>query len=404
MKKLMFLAFIAMVLTVFNACQNDGLESGLQFTVEKKVLTTEEQILKEKLVESSEIVMEIISEKTVLTEILDYFKDKNHRRLYFKDIFEKESDLKSFSTSSSIFKSRFLECYHKKNKLKSTEQDLINYLIDNGVNIYIPYSFDNFPIKKQNEPTITSDPIDNEEENIGFKIFEDGQKEEVLVNDEYNLENPVIVLMPEEENLQFYQNLKSATSGISTVSLGEIYCKYMAESYFHGDLEVVVLRGTAVGYDASKDVLVGSFLNMTPIQVTRDDVREAQKGYRKGWVPVYIPWDTNWDTNLLEQCIAAYEDDAEGTVTITGSTKTGGGFEISGVKLTNEYSAGFSRVVTTSNQIFGLQQWDRGWFYATQTYMNEYDKTYFKDDWKWNGWPIRKLSNEFWITMTNSEY
>lgn len=139
---------------------------------------------------------------------------------------------------------------------------------------------------------------------------------------------------------------------------------------------------------------------MATVTLPRKYVRYAKKGWQKGWFKVNLLWDSNWDDSKIQQVFSVYEYDKQEETTIEGTLKTT--FKHNVVLDGNTYPIGsevpisLSIKVKSDNDVFGIQEWNRAWFYKTNNISNG---NVFRGSWKYDGWSIRALSNTFWFTM-----
>ena len=361
------------------SCEKD--ESGQipQSSKSKKVLNESEIILKENLNQTARILANIVQEDAVINELsLIYNERRATYNLCFKDLL---ADPKGVDDSFKNLRERFLKECESTGLIKGYE-DIVSYLTKNNCYLYCPYPSSFYP-KGITSFTVAAHPIDNDIEGIGYK-FEGKRIREVMVNEEYADKNPVLLIMPKDET-EGESKGEIITSGtgakgdpVYEVRIGKIRCANFCGGLFEGTLELRVSRGYPV-MDTSTEEVKGTFAVVIPIDYPRDYAKAAINNWtvhsNGGWYYQYIIWDSNWKPSKTQQCILVYEydqvkevstsatvgyksDDMTGTVTATAKTTYRGDF-------------------------LGINEWDRDWFYATNTNPGPYDE--IKD-----GWTVRK--------------
>ena len=127
--------------------------------------------------------------------------------------------------------------------------------------------------------------------------------------------------------------------------------------------------------------------SVIPVNYPRSYAKAAIREYTVhssgGWFTVNMPWDTNWRPEKVQQCILAYEYD---TVKETSLTATVG---YKSDNVTPTVTATLK--ATYSGDFLGLVEWDRDWFYRTNTTPGPGDEV--KD-----GLTVRKTCPDFKLT------
>jgi len=167
-----------------------------------------------------------------------------------------------------------------------------------------------------------------------------------------------------------------------------MFAATMAESggLFEGTLELRISRGFPE-YNLATGVPTGKFSTVIPIDYPRSYARAAINDYtihsEGGWLTVNLPWDTNWKTAKVQQCILAYEYDKQSESSVSATV---------GYKPDNLNTALTVTAKTTySGDFLGINEWDRDWFYLTNTNPGSGDEV--KD-----GWTVRKTCPDFKLT------
>ena len=358
-----------------------------QGTVGKKVLTGSETILRQNLDQAAKIVADIIQDEAVMSE-LTLLSEENREfySLMFRDLLDES---KGISSSFKNLREGFLnEC--ATNESKGGWGELASYLAKNDCYIYCPYPTSFYP-KGTNSFTVAAHPIDNDVENVGYR-FEGKKMVEVKVNEEYTDKYMVLLIMPKDEDNDDLKGLNvmdspgSKGDPVYEVKVGKVRCADYCGGLFEGELELRLSRGYP-DYNITTGVITGKFTTVIPVKYPRSYAKAAINNYtvhsEAGWFTVSIPWDTNWRVEKIQQCILAYEYDTvkESTVNATVGYKTD--------TLSSTVTA--SLKATYSGDFLGISEWDRDWFFRTNTNPGPDDEV--KD-----GWTIRKTCDEFKLT------
>ena len=384
MKKLIYVIAICLLVA---GC--DKYDSGPvnHDTVGKRLLTGSEIILKQNLDQAAKIVADVIQDEAVMTE-LTLLSEENREfySLAFKDLLDES---KSVSGSFKNLREGFLNgCASSESK--GGWGELASYLAKNDCYIYCPYPTSFYP-KGTNSFTVAAHPIDNDVENIGYR-FEGKKMKEVKVNEEYADKYMVILIMPKDEDKddQKGSEIKDPTASKSDpvyeVRIGKVRCANYCGGLFEGELELRLSRGYPE-YNMTTGAVTGKFTTVIPINYPRSYAKAAINNYtvhsEAGWYTVSIPWDTNWRIDKVQQCILAYEYD-----TVKESTESASvGYKKDDISPTITVSM----KATYSGDFLGLSEWDRDWFYVTNTNPG------YGDDVK-DGWTVRNTCKEFKLT------
>jgi hypothetical protein len=347
--------------------------------VGKRVLTGSEEILKNNLDQAARIIADVIQDDAVVNE-LTILSDENRTfySLSFKDLLDES---KGPGGSFRNLREKFIEgC--ASSETKGNWSDLANYLAGNDCYIYCPYPSDFYP-KGTSSYTVAAHPVDNDIENVGYR-FEGKKKLEVIVNEAYADKYQVLLIMPEDEDNDDVKGLADIASDppkgdpVYEVRVGKIRCADFCGGLFEGTLELRATRGYPV-LNPSTGELGGTFTTAIPIDYPRDYAKAAINNWtvhsNGGWFFVNIPWDTNWKTSKAQQIILAYEYDQVSESTVSGTV--GYKSDVPNISLTASIKT------TYRGDFLGIAEWDRDWFYATNTKPGPYDEV--KD-----GWVVRK--------------
>ena len=198
MKKVLILLLGAIVL-ISSCSKEENLSSRKTDSVVKKILTPEEVVLKNKLEAASQVVRDVVLKSPeVVKEVSDLINRKMYRDDYipFKDLFEPQenSNLKSAGIQSTLFEKTFDEIINSKSDINS---ELKEFLVAADIVLYSPYPIEDYPVENQ-LPTCTSDPIDNDIENLGYQLEDDGSYLMVEVDEEYSEDYPVWIVIEDD--------------------------------------------------------------------------------------------------------------------------------------------------------------------------------------------------------------
>jgi hypothetical protein len=360
MNKLLYTLIICVLLAGCDKYDSGQINQG---STSGKVLSGPETILRGNLDKSAKILAEIIQDETVMDELATlYNEDRTFYILPFSDLFDEN---KSISSSFRTLREKFLSnC--ATSDAKGTWLDLANYLAKNGCYIYCPYPSSFYP-KGTRSMTVAAHPIDNEFEGRGYR-FEGKKVKEVTVNEEYADTYPVVLIMPADEQETDIKgeavDNKSVSKGnpVYEVKVGKIRCADYCGGLFEGELELRVSRGYPE-YNISTGGVDGKFSVVIPVDYPRSYAKAAINNYTVhsygGWFSVFLPWDTNWKTEKVQQIIMVYEYDSVKESTISSSV----GYKPNETTSTITVSV----KVTYSGDFLGISEWDRDWFYATNT-------------------------------------
>ena len=358
-----------------------------QSPVGTRVLTGSETLLKSNLDQAAKILTDVIQDEAVMSElVLLSEENRTFYSLSFKDLFD---EAKGADGSFKNLREKFLNgCASA--ETKGDWGDLASYLAKNDCYIYCPYPSSFYP-KGTNSFTVAAHPVDNDIENVGYR-FEGKRKTEVTVNEEYADKYQVLLIMPGDEDNDDVKGLNitdipgSKGDPVYEVRIGKVRCADYCGGLFEGELELRLSRGYPE-YNLATGVVTGKFTTVIPVYYPRSYAKAAKNDWtvhsEAGWYTVSIPWDTNWRTEKIQQCILVYEYD-----TVKESTESASvGYK------KDEYSSTVTVTTKTTyaGDFLGLVEWDRDWFYRTNTSPGSDDDV--KD-----GWTVRKTCDEFKLT------
>ncbi len=138
------------------------------------------------------------------------------------------------------------------------------------------------------------------------------------------------------------------------------------------------------GY-ASRDASTGQVNPNFPangVHLSRKDIRKNR------WVHPFRIWTTNWKTEQTNNALGVWEEDTQGSKTLTGSLS--GAFKVGTATLTA--TVGYSKTVVTQDPILRNTNMDRNYFFRSAA--QNVENRGFQD-----GWPIRNAYNCVDFTM-----
>jgi hypothetical protein len=309
--KISIFCMMFMLTSMFYAC-NESTDEMIQTQnpeIEYKTLTSSEIVLKNQLADAAMIVAEIATDQSVLDEIVATIKIQPRimeDRVKFADIMNPKQQLKSVKIE--IKTGKFAAAF--KNQLKESglksASTLIEELAAKGVEVYIPYPIEDYP--KGTDVVVTSTPLDNEYENIGYIVG--NTKKTVLANQKLTEKKPVIIITPSVVSVEEIaktasinnskSNLKSInidpmsvwdnTAYTFTIFLDYVYIKNdYVEGLFQPEGQIHYCSG-GVSFDSSNS----SITNKTTSEENHSSQRFPRKfeGYaRNGYVKGMFPLD-----------------------------------------------------------------------------------------------------------------
>lgn len=371
MKKIIYVLTICVL---FAGCEKYDSRQVNQ-KINKRVLSGSETILKENLDQAAMILAEIMQDESVLNEVsVLYNEDRDFYMLSFEDLFD---EAKSPGNSFASLREQFLgKCDAMGSK--GTWQDLADFLAKNGSYIYCPYPSSFYP-KGTKSMTVAAHPVDNDEEGPGYR-FEGKKMLKVTVNEDYADTYPVILIMPRDEKEIEYKGIDIKNEEVSKgdpvyeVKVGKVRCASYCGGIFEGELELRISRGYPE-FNLTTGSVTGKFSTVIPINYPRSYAKAAIHDYTvhsyAGWYSIYLPWDTNWRFEKAQQIMMVYEYDSVKESTINSSV----GYKEDDISSTVSVSV----KVTYSGDFLGIGEWDRDWFFATNTYPGPGDEV--KDEW-----------------------
>jgi hypothetical protein len=389
--------YVLAICLIVASCDKDESLKQSNFEISKRELNKSEIILRDNLKQTAKIVANLVQDKEIINELRTISAESRAAyKLSFEDLLAVPD--KGICDSFKILREKFLQgCISK--GTAAGDSDLARYLVENKCYLYCPYPDDFYPDGITNY-TVAAHPIDNEYEGVGYIIDGSGRMTETIIDEKYTDKNPVLLIMPknkdESEDLGF--NVEKSTLGakgdtVNEVTVGLIRCASFCGGLFEGTLELRIGRGYP-NFNSETEVVTGTFTAVIPIDYPKDYAKAAINNWtvhsNGGWYPVNVIWDSNWKITEVQQGIIAYEYDQSTTVSASATV---------GYKK-DPYSATQTATATTTyrGDFLGINEWDRTWFYLTNTNPGPSDVV--KD-----GWVARQTSTVLkLITPTRTLY
>lgn len=309
----LFALFAILVCTIINAQESS-----------RKFPSTEEAKREslEKLRQTAAIITKVIRDKECLNTIseaitAEYYEDES---ILFKDLLQ-EGEKSLISERSGKFKAEFEYAATELNI--ENLRELEEYLINDNIQIYFPYSAS---FKDLSKVTVSFHPIENDEKNDGVVVSEKGTNETVLVTDEYALKNPTLIV-------SFYEGSRISKEGeyippvkrdmlqqinkpftwcnvpSQKVYVGKMKFFNQWDNIFNGGPEFYFFRGQPTPL-ANGNQVSGFNLGFTV------NCKRGDKGF---WKDVSTLWDSEWEEQSQKQHLGVYEDDADSNSSTTFS-------------------------------------------------------------------------------------
>jgi hypothetical protein len=276
--------FVACIFALVSSCSKDQ-NPVIKSPVIKKELTPDEKVLKEKLALTAQVVRDvIISSPDVIKEVDGLINLKMHKDdfVYFKELFYLEnSAFKGMNVTETKFAKVFDELVSSKSGYKEAG-NLKEFLVSNDVAVYCPYPEEDYPTGT-GALALTSDPVDNEQENLGYKVADDGTYSDVTVDEEYTKSTPVWIISQEEESFSSIP-VTSSSESINQLRIGWVKATEQYDWLFAGGSE---FKFCIIGGDITMTGAT-SFSSIQTCRLTRSQIRH------KEWVNFQYELDDDW--------------------------------------------------------------------------------------------------------------
>jgi hypothetical protein len=425
LRKYLVLFLVCAGVVVFNSCSdNKEFDSENNIAdIESSFLPTgtiDQKLLLEKMDETAQILIKFADNEEVNAEISLLIKKNMYKDdfIFFKDLFNPEDNsiLKSISMTETNFSKAFKQASAGLVLKSGSINDLTNFLIENNVALYVPYSLENYPDDRQT-PTISFHPLINDSLNYGYKqlsgnsfksaTFNDVEYEKVDgVCEEYAQEYPVYLIVPKDfEDTQ----LKGANANLSSnkvheIQVGWVFLTKHYDGLFNGGSELrFTVGGVTIGTNGH---VTGTLRQQIPCDISRQMINDAKDNYWKGWKELKTVLDTNWEVADKELAIVVWEYDQRDEKTVSLGAKRTAGMEFkdpsTGItyKVGDEVSSTVSVKYYSDDDIIYAMPWDRDWFMATNKNWQSWS---FKGEWGRDGFSYRKLTENLIITSPHTE-
>jgi len=372
----------ALLVIIFISCKKD--QPPIQRELPIYPRTEAEKEIAELHTEFARILREVYQSEAAFREVQatiwsGYYEDE---RVLLKSLLRPQSSplyqteaFKRFQTGSGFFKTQFDSCLATGNyPLLQKHLNTVSPVATTAANpdpeveegsddlaIYFPYSDNYKPVIRQEKEVwlratlVAADRDANEAPGLepvpgctGTNCYLP-----VTVNDEYCDQNVVHIAQSGGTRA----SLDPVVTGpvINMVMLGSVRC---TKQYDHlisftgngGGAELRFVR--ADGYlQQNTNGQITSPQDLISVNCSRKDIR------KKRWVEVNGIWDSNWETDNPEQVFAIYEEDNEGSRTLSGSIQAK-------LKTLTIEPIGYSITVKTKDEIIRQLGWKRGSFFA----------------------------------------
>jgi hypothetical protein len=282
------IVFLLCIIAFVSSCSKDERPKLKESnSIEKRVLNPEETIMKNKLALTAQLVRDVIREKPgVVKEVSGLIKLKMYKDdfIYFKDLFnpEENSKIKGLNVSQTLFEKTFDEILSRKSN-PDFNFNIKEFLVANAITLYCPYPVEDYPTISQ-LPSCTSDPIDNEYENTGYQLEDDGSFRMVVVDEEYSENYPVWIVIQEEPETELSTPTPTLSNNVHQMRVGYVKCTKQYDGIFGGGSEFrfCILGGTITLNTAS------SFSALQSCDLTRCQIRNGK------WVNFQYELDDDW--------------------------------------------------------------------------------------------------------------
>lgn len=328
--------------------------------------------LHEKVSAFSEVLKAMYADEKVVNEVnqsisVDFYSDES---IVLKDLLSPEASpwfknarLKASGNFKEAFQKEYTKQLGSNPRLRDGKGEFSDYLVENGVSVYFPYS-ENHLGKKYDEITIVMPPKEDVNEAVGIRLTKCGKgicEEKVLVNDKYAAEHPTHIIYAGGADVKksYANKLKGArTNAINTVYIGALRCNYQYDAFVSltgngGGSEIRVFRGS--GYlSQDPNGQISNTSDLVSLFFSRGEINNCYPQ------TINAIWDLDWASDNMEQVFGIYEEDTRGEKTFTGSVSTT--IKVGGQNQTA--SLGYSIKVQTQDAIIRNWKITRSSFYG----------------------------------------
>ena len=378
--------------------------------IENNQSANEKLLLKEKLAETASVLENVLNDEKIVKEL-----SKTANSLAFGDrtiLFEALLDPQSSEilnqkklNLSNAFSERFkASCLSKGS---NNFDELVSFLIANKIELYFPYA-PGWDFGAINNITIAPHPITNDEQGPGIKMYFSSKNasEQVVVNDDYALNNPTIIIkqnsieprggepgeiIPEDPGSGSVPAISyfDANKGYE-VRIKEAKLTNCMHGLFGGGAKIAI-------YMADAEYVDGHFepsANSQSITFTRWNAIFNQ------WKDLNVPILSNWSVHEEQVPLLIFEvvENYSETITLNGKVKFAAGVEIEGVEFSEgqEYNYTYSKKCESEDNVLCTLSYFRDNF--IYTYVNGCNEGERDDS------QIFKFHQYFYVTFDVTAY
>lgn len=292
-----------------NPFEKELIQENLTNSIEKRILSQSEKEKLENLKKSTSLLLDLIEESPEVVDLIDFgvsLKYEGDESILFEEVISPKSEL-----------NRLARLKNSKNissqKISPVTSSRLMSLQDlEEIEIYFPYSEEGFDSKFI---TVTYNPIDNDDENIGYKLEKVGEKyvfrDSVLVTDDYAYQNPVLILdyhdFLEDSDPNSRKYVESGTdnafvdlaccSKVRLTGNNNVNKLYVRHLQVTENFRGLFGGGNKIVFKTTNELTATDpkIINEIQITVSRSNAR------KKVWLQVNRVLDENWGPNQIEK-------------------------------------------------------------------------------------------------------
>lgn len=333
--------FLLLISGVLLAISCSEMQTETPLAEQRQELTPEQTELRSKLKDTALLLKQVVAQPDARRELryaIRYYRDEQNtdERVSFSSLLDEEAEYKTTwrkqkvaDAGSSTFADAFRKAVLRKRKETSSSSfDLEEFLNQEGVEIYFPYS-ENWE-DKDVIPTLTYDPIDNEDINEGWKPALPAKAKTadmptlasvetwngVTVDDEYAFTNPTFIVLPPEDDggggtsggSDGDGKVCEAPTCANRVFIGWSRLTRQFDGIFAGRSEIRWVSADLVRLTAD------NLPELKPSRVAYDFSRADIRNKR--WKKLYSQFDSDWEREELSKELYIYEADGNGLISI----------------------------------------------------------------------------------------
>jgi hypothetical protein len=312
-----YIVVSTLLLVVGGGCDNpfekEIIQENLRNSVEKRILTQSEKEKLENLKKSTSLLLDLIEESPEVVDLIDFgvsLKYEGDESVLFEEVISPKSELNRLAR---IQNSKNLST---QKTTPFTSSRLLSLQDLEKIEIYFPYSEQNFDSKFL---TVTYNPLDNDDENIGYKLEKVGEKyifrDSVLVTDDYAFHNPVLILDYHDFLKDIDPNSrKYVDAGVDNAFVNVACCSrvpltgnnhvnklFVRHIQLTENFRGLFGKSNKTVFKTTNELTASNSksINEIHIIVSRHDAR------KKVWLQVNSVLDENWGPNQLEKFFIA---------------------------------------------------------------------------------------------------